>query len=90
MTRQTHKKKFVTSREIWTLYCVMIVGALFWGGVWSTAAFWAFRFNREAFMFLAVLSITASLCAGFTLYAGMRHLLGKAQGRIQDSDLDLP
>jgi hypothetical protein len=90
MTRLTHKKTFVTSREIWTLYCVMIVGALFWGVIWSLAARWVFRFNREAFVFLAVLSITASLCAGFTLYAGLRHLLAKAQGRVQDSDLDLP
>lgn len=84
-----HKKKFVTSREIWTLYCLMIGSAFFWGGLWAMVAFMAFRFNREALMFLAVMAVTTGLCSGLTLYAGVRHLLGKVRNRVQDSDLEL-
>jgi hypothetical protein len=85
-----HRKKFVTSREIWTLYWLMLGAGVFWGGLLSWLAFLYFHFNREALFFLATLTITAGLCAGGTTYLGSRRLMERAAVRSRSSDLDLP
>lgn len=86
----THRKKFVTSREIWTVYSLMVGAAFFWGGLLSVSAMLMFRFNQEALYFLAMLTIVTGLCAGTTTYVGMRQLLVTAGKRARNSDLDLP
>jgi hypothetical protein len=86
----THRKKFVTSREIWTVYSLMVGAAFFWGAILSVSAMFLFRFNLEALYFLAMLTIVTGLCAGTTTYVGMRQLLTTAGKRARNSDLDLP
>jgi hypothetical protein len=85
-----HRKKFVTSGEIWTLYWLMLAAGFFWGAVWSYLAFLFFHFNREALFFLGMLTITTGVCAGMTTYVGSRRLLTRAHVRSRGSDLDLP
>jgi len=84
-----HAYHFVRNREFWTLYWTMIMGALFWGGFWSVLAWRFLHFNQQALLFLASISITSSLCLGFTLYFRLRVVIEEAARRLVDRDLDL-
>lgn len=84
-----HRKKFVTSGEIWTLYCLMLGAAVAWGVLWSFLAFVYFHFNREALFFLGFLTIMTGLATGMTTYVGTKRMLSRAEGRARNSDLDL-
>jgi hypothetical protein len=67
----------------------MILGSLFWGSFWSVLAWRLCRFNQQALLFLASVSITTALCLGFTLYFQVRMLVAEASRRVADRDLDL-